>query len=178
LELSIFELLKLLIHSIEFLLLGLKSGIYLNGRFFLFVSNLVQLVEVFPLNPGFLLDLAHLLVHDNVARPLGVVLLIKHLDLVHVGHLEVFGLGLPNSRVVIDVEFTFDALVTRHFETQVPLLQMQDHRYHLYEIVVHVLVWLDLFYYLLTCYFFGHHLCRYHVFDVLWLLLQFVDLVH
>ena len=78
-ELAVLELLKLVVHSIEVLLLLKQVGIDISRVLLAFVGDLIELVEVLPLYPGLLLNLPHLLVHDDISWPLGSIPLIEEL---------------------------------------------------------------------------------------------------
>ena len=65
--------------------------INLGWHFLLLVGDFIELVEVFPLDPRLLLNLAHLFVHDHIPWPFRGILLIEHFELFHVGNFEIFG---------------------------------------------------------------------------------------
>lgn len=150
LELTIFQLFKFLVHFLKFFFLFLNYRIFFSNFFFFLRNDLIELVKIFPLNPCFLFNLSHFLVHDDIFGPLRGIFLIKHLEFLNVGNFEIFSFRLPDSCMVVDVKFSFDSLVSRQFQAKVFFLEVKDHGNHLDEVMADILIRLDFLFDLLS----------------------------
>ena len=76
--------------------------------------------------------------------------MVKHLELIDVGNLEILVLRLLDCCLVVDVKLPLDPLISGKFKTKVFFLEMQDHRDHLNEVMAHILVGFYLFFHILS----------------------------